>query len=66
MFARNIGGIDKILRIVVGALMIGAAFIVQGPYHWLLLLGVVPLATGLAGTCPLYSMLGISTRPDGK
>ena len=66
MFAKNVGGIDKILRIVVGALLIVAFFIVQGPYHWLYLIGIVPLLTGLLGTCPLYSILGFSTCPMKK
>ncbi|MFD2174187.1 YgaP family membrane protein [Rhodobacter lacus] len=62
MFKNNVGGIDKIARIVVGIALIAAFFLTSGgSMHWLLLIGVVPLITGLAGTCPLYSIVGINT-----
>ncbi len=55
----NVGGIDKILRIVVGiALIAMAALGVVGTWGWI---GVVPLLTGLLGTCPAYSLLGMNT-----
>lgn len=59
----NVGGIDKILRIVVGiALIVWALF--GGPvWAWI---GVVPLATGLLGWCPAYTLLGIKTCPVDK
>ena len=55
----NVGGIDRILRIVLGAaLMALAATDTVGWWGWL---GVVPLATGLVGWCPPYALLGLST-----
>jgi hypothetical protein len=63
MFKTNVGGIDKIARIVLGLALLVGFFVSSGPYHWLLLLGVVPLATGLLNTCPLYTILGINTCP---
>jgi hypothetical protein len=60
----NVGGIDKILRIVVGiALIAMAAMGVVGTWGWI---GVVPLLTGLLGTCPAYSLLGMNTCPLKK
>ena len=60
----NVGGIDKILRIVVGiALIAMAALGVVGTWGWI---GVVPLLTGLLGTCPAYSLLGMNTCPLKK
>ena len=60
----NVGGIDKILRIVVGiALIAMAALGVVGAWGWI---GVVPLLTGLLGTCPAYSLLGMHTCPLKK
>ncbi|MEO8297039.1 MAG: DUF2892 domain-containing protein [Burkholderiales bacterium] len=57
----NVGGIDRIARIVVGLLLIGLALTgTIGVWGWI---GVVPLATGLLRTCPLYSILGFSTCP---
>ena len=60
----NVGGIDRILRIVVGAaLMILAATGTVGWWGWL---GVIPLATGLMSFCALYTLLGINTCPVDK
>jgi hypothetical protein len=55
----NVGGIDRILRIVVGAALVAATVMGMLPvWGWI---GVIPLATGLVGFCPLYPMLGVST-----
>jgi hypothetical protein len=55
----NVGGIDQILRIVVGiALIITAGTGLLGAWAWI---GVIPLATGLMRFCPLYPILGISS-----
>lgn len=57
----NVGGIDRVLRIVVGAaLVLAAAFGAIGAWGYL---GLVPLVTGAVGTCPLYSLLGMNTCP---
>lgn len=57
----NVGGIDKWLRIAVGLAVIALGLF--GPIGWWGLLGLVPLATGVLGTCPAYSMLGVNTCP---
>ena len=55
----NVGGIDRVLRILVGlALMALAATGTVGWWGWL---GIVPLLTGVVGWCPPYAMLGFST-----
>ena len=55
----NVGSTDRIVRIVVGLVLIGLAATGNvGVWGWL---GVVPLATGLVGWCPPYALLGIST-----
>ena len=55
----NVGGADKIARIVIGALLIGLALTgVIGAWGWI---GIVPLATGLFNFCPAYRLLGINT-----
>ena len=55
----NVGGIDRILRIVVGLALIVWAAVLGGPvWAWV---GVVPLATGLVKFCALYPLLGINT-----
>ncbi len=60
----NVGGIDKIIRIVVGALLlILAATGTFGAWAWI---GIIPLATGLMGWCPAYSLFGFKTCPMKK
>jgi len=60
----NVGGIDKILRIVVGLGLIGATIAGMLPLWGYI--GIVPLATGLMGWCPVYPLLGMSTCPMKK
>ena len=59
----NVGGIDKILRIVAGIALIAWALTGGPVWAWI---GVVPLATGLLGWCPLYALIGLSTCPLEK
>jgi len=55
----NVGNIDRMLRILVGLALIGlAATGMVGIWGYV---GVIPLLTGLAARCPLYSALGIAT-----
>ena len=55
----NVGGIDRTLRIIAGAVLIGLA--ATGTVGWWGWLGIVPLATGLIGWCPPYALLGFNT-----
>lgn len=67
MFAKNVGSVDRILRIVVGLVVLSLFFIYpDASWHYLALIGIVPLLTGLLSTCPLYSILGISSCPMKK
>lgn len=60
----NVGGIDRILRIVLGVVLIGLA--ATGTVGWWGYIGVVPLVTGLFRFCPLYSVVGMNTCPVAK
>ncbi len=60
----NVGGLDRIVRIIAGLVLIGLTLNQTiGAWGWI---GVVPLATGLFGTCPLYSLLGLNTCPVSR
>lgn len=59
IFPRNEHSIERVLRVVVGVAALSLVFI--GPQTYWGLLGVVPLATGLLGSCPLYTLFGLST-----
>ncbi|OIQ44047.1 MAG: hypothetical protein BM558_09355 [Roseobacter sp. MedPE-SW] len=56
---KNEGKTDRILRVITGIILLSLVFI--GPQSLWGLIGIVPLATGLLGNCPLYSILGINT-----
>lgn len=56
--ACNVGGIDRVLRIVAGVALIAWALLGGPVWAWI---GVVPLATGALGWCPVYLPLGLST-----
>lgn len=61
---RNVGSIDRALRIIGGLALLAYAlgFIGKGsPYSWVGWIGVVPLLTALIGNCPAYSIFGINT-----
>lgn len=61
LFSRNEGTLDRVLRVAAGLVLISLAFVGPAtPWGWL---GLVPLFTGLMGSCPLYSVLGVSTCP---
>jgi hypothetical protein len=68
MFATNEGTIDRVLRVIVGIALLAWFYVDQGQgfWHYAKLIGIMPLLTGLVGTCPLYSALGISTCPMTK
>jgi hypothetical protein len=60
LFKDNVGKIDRIIRVVVGIILVGNVFYaLQHPIGWL---GVILIVTGIVGKCPLYSIIGINTK----
>ena len=59
---KNIGDIDKIIRIVIGIGLLSLVFLLQGDIRWIGLIGIVPLVTVAIGWCPGWALLGINTR----
>ena len=63
--SKNIGTIDRFARILIGLALIAYAIPVGFPYtgwNWVGWIGVIPLATAAVGSCPAYSLFGLSTR----
>ncbi len=61
----NVGVLDRLARIVIGAALIAFAlgYIAPGTsWAWVGWIGVLPILTALVGTCPAYSLFGMSTR----
>jgi len=61
---KNIGGIERVARIILGAAILALAFV--GPKTPWAYLGLIPLATGIVGWCPPYALFGISTCKECK
>lgn len=59
MFTTNVGSADRLIRIVLGLVLIVIVFVgPKTPWGWI---GVVPLVIGFMRTCPLYTLLGVNT-----
>lgn len=64
MCPTDVGTLDRILRVIVGLLLVlGFLPSPESAWRWLYLIGLVPLVTGLVGSCPVYTLLGVSTCP---
>ncbi len=61
LFPQNEGALDRTLRVLVGLTALSLVFV--GPKTALGWIGLVPLVTGLVGSCPLYTLFGWSTCP---
>jgi len=67
MLKNNVGGLDRAVRVIAGLVLLGLFFAYpEASWRYFALIGVIPLFTGLFGTCPLYSLFGLSTCPVKK
>ena len=58
---RNIGTVDRGIRLVIGVLILGLYGALDPPWKYVTLIGLIPVGTALTGNCPLYTLFGIST-----
>jgi len=58
---QNVGSTDKVIRVVIGLVLLSLVFFVKGSIRWLGLIGLVPIFTAFVGWCPAYSLIGLST-----
>ncbi|MFO1098340.1 MAG: DUF2892 domain-containing protein [Xanthobacteraceae bacterium] len=64
--SKNVGIVDRVIRIVIGLALIAYAIPVGFPltgWNWVGWVGVIPLITGIVGMCPAYRLLGLSSCP---
>lgn len=61
LLPQNEGTLDRTLRVIVGLALLSLVFV--GPKSLWGFVGLVPLVTGLVGSCPLYSLFGLRTCP---
>ncbi|TAN14764.1 MAG: DUF2892 domain-containing protein [Rhizobiaceae bacterium] len=65
MFEQNIGLSDRAIRTLSGLFLLAMIFLApDAPLRWFGLIGILPLITGIVGTCPFYKLLGKSTCPS--
>lgn len=62
----NVGGVDRIIRIVAGIVLLSLFFVLEGNARYWGLVGLLPLATGVFRFCPAYTLFGINTCPMKK
>ena len=55
---RNLRGIERIVRLIVGVMILGLYGALPAPWRYLTLAGLLPLGTALTGSCPIYAQLG--------
>ena len=56
--------VERVIRVIAGLVLLSLVFVgPRTPWGWI---GIIPILTGLSGLCPLYTMLGISTRPKNS
>ena len=58
---KNVGNVDRILRVVVGLILLSLLFVLEGSARWLGLIGIVMLVTGVFSFCPAYCLVGLNT-----
>ena len=58
---KNVGGFDRVLRILVGLGVLSLLVVLDGSQRWFGLIGLAPLLTGVFSFCPLYPLLGLKT-----
>ena len=63
--SQNIGHLDRVIRIVLGIILLSLYFVLPGDARLLGLIGLIPLGTALVRWCPLYSLFGLRTCPLG-
>lgn len=61
---QNVGNVDRWIRIVIGVVLLSLLVFLNGPIRWIGLIGLIPLVTGILNFCPIYALLGISTKKD--
>ncbi|MEC8631347.1 MAG: DUF2892 domain-containing protein [Pseudomonadota bacterium] len=64
MLKKNMGSLDRVIRIVLGVAFIAAFFMTSGSLSWLYLVGAaIALGTAAISSCPLYTLFGLRTCP---
>jgi Ca2+/Na+ antiporter len=58
----NVGSADRVLRILLGIVLLALIFLLEGSVRWIGLVGLVLIATAFVRYCPAYGLLGLRTN----
>ena len=61
----NVGKSDAVIRYIVGIVLLAGVVLIDNPWRWLGLLGLVPIVTAAINFCPVWRLFGIDTRGHG-
>ncbi|WAA11020.1 YgaP family membrane protein [Fervidibacillus albus] len=59
----NVGTVDRMIRIIIGLVLLSLLYFIEGNWKWIGFIGIVPIVTAFVKFCPLYTLFGISTCP---
>lgn len=59
---QNVGHVDRLIRVIIGVLLLSLLIFLEGGARWFGLIGIIPLVTAFMNFCPLYAIFGISTK----
>lgn len=62
----NVGPVDRLVRIILGLILLSLLFILDGTIKYIGLVGIVLLITAFIKFCPLYPIFKINTNKDAK
>ncbi|MGD8784749.1 MAG: DUF2892 domain-containing protein [Thioalkalispiraceae bacterium] len=62
---QNMGKLDVAIRYILGIVLLAIVVLAEGPWRWVGLIGIIPIATAVINWCPIYRLFGISTRERG-
>lgn len=57
----NVGTVDRVIRIVIGLVLLSLLVFIEGNWKYVGLIGLIPLLTAFIKFCPLYTLFGINT-----
>ena len=60
----NIGKMDAGLRYILGFILLAILLLMEGPWRWVGLLGIIPIATAVVNFCPVWKLFGINTSKE--
>ncbi|GAB6106581.1 YgaP family membrane protein [Fusibacter bizertensis] len=63
---KNVGSVDRLIRIILGILVLSLFFVLQGALKWVSIIGIILIITGLINFCPLYVPFKINTNKKDK